>query len=36
LELLATHLELRRHARDPQALVDALLEDLAWFGEPTR
>ena len=35
LELLATHPELRRRARDPQALVDALLEDLARFGEPT-
>lgn len=35
LELLVAHPELRRHARDPQALVDGLLEDLARFGEPT-
>jgi hypothetical protein len=35
VELLAAHPELRRHTRDPKALVDALLEDLARFGEPT-
>jgi hypothetical protein len=34
LELLAAHPELRRHAKDPEGLVDALLEDLARFGEP--
>jgi hypothetical protein len=34
LELLAAHPELRRHATDPDALVDALLEDLARFGRP--
>jgi hypothetical protein len=33
-ELLADHPELRRHAHDPQALVDALLDDLARFAEP--
>jgi hypothetical protein len=32
LELLAAHPELRRHTRHPQALVDALLDDLARFG----
>jgi hypothetical protein len=36
LELLAAHPELRRHARDPQALVDALLDDLAHFGGRAR
>jgi hypothetical protein len=34
LEVLAAHPELRRHATDPDALVDALLEDLARFGRP--
>jgi hypothetical protein len=34
LELLAAHPELRRRARDPEALVDALLDDLARFGQP--
>jgi hypothetical protein len=35
LELLAAHPELRRPAKDPKALVDALLDDLTRFGEPT-
>jgi hypothetical protein len=35
LELLAAHPELRRHPMTPEALVDALLDDLARFGEPT-
>lgn len=34
LELLAAHPELRRHVTDPDALVDALLEDLVHFGRP--
>jgi hypothetical protein len=34
LELLAAHPKLRRHAKDPEGLVDALLENLARFGEP--
>jgi hypothetical protein len=33
LELLAAHPELRRRARDPQALVDALLDDLVRFTD---
>jgi hypothetical protein len=35
LELLAPYPELRRHSRDPDALVDGLLDDLARFEEPT-
>jgi hypothetical protein len=34
LELLAAHPQLRGHATDPDALVDALLDDLARFGRP--
>jgi hypothetical protein len=34
VELLAVHPELRTRAKDPDALVDALLDDLARFGLP--
>jgi hypothetical protein len=34
LELLAAHPDLRGHTKDPEALVDALLEDLHRFAGP--
>lgn len=33
LELLAAHPALRRHARDPEGLMDALLDDLVRFAD---